>query len=68
MRNVKEVEVSYNNRVVGRIAEYKRYQTAFEYDPEWISSGFSISPISLPLDFRLFISGYEPFTRIIWSI
>lgn len=61
MKNVKEIEVFYQNKRVGKLAEYNKYRTAFEYDAEWLDSGFSISPISLPLEKKLFISEYSPF-------
>ena len=35
---------------MGTIAPYQRYLTAFEYSPEWLEAGFSISPFSLPLE------------------
>ena len=31
-------------KLVGYIIRYQRYLTAFAYDPEWLSNGFSISP------------------------
>ena len=49
MKEINKVKVSYNGKVVGTIIRYQRYLTAFAYDPEWLSNGFSISPFSLPL-------------------
>jgi hypothetical protein len=34
---------------------------AFEYDPGWLRSGFSISPFKLPLEKRVFIAPQDPF-------
>ncbi|MBR1617839.1 type II toxin-antitoxin system HipA family toxin [bacterium] len=34
---------------------------AFEYDREWLVTGFSISPFSLPLQKKVYLPKYEPF-------
>lgn len=62
MKNVKSVEVFVHERKVGTLAEYEKNLTAFQYDPSWLETGFSISPFSLPLKDNLFISKYEPFS------
>ena len=36
-------------------------QCVFQYDKEWLSSGFSISPLELPLKPDMFIAKSEPF-------
>lgn len=36
MENIKYVNVFYNNRKVGTLAQKDRYSTAFQYDNEWI--------------------------------
>ena len=61
MKEVNKVSVSYNGRMVGSIIRHQRYLTAFVYDPEWLSNGFSISPFSLPLREEPFIANQEPF-------
>ena len=61
MKEINKVKVSYNGKVVGSIIRYQRYLTAFAYDPEWLSNGFSISPFSLPLREEPFIAKQEPF-------
>lgn len=60
MKEINKVKVSYNGKVVGSIIRYQRYLTAFAYDPEWLSNGFSISPFSLPLREEPFIAKQEP--------
>ena len=55
------VEVILDNRVVGTLAHYGRYQTAFEYSAEWIQDGYSISPFSLPLERGVKIANITPF-------
>ena len=61
MKEINKVKVSYNGKLVGSIIRYQRYLTAFAYDPEWLSNGFSISPFSLPLREEPFIAKQEPF-------
>ena len=61
MKEINKVKVSYNGKLVGYIIRYQRYLTAFAYDPEWLSNGFSISPFSLPLREEPFIAKQEPF-------
>ena len=43
------------------MAPYRRYLTAFEYSAEWLQSGFSISPYSLPLEPGIRIAKADPF-------
>lgn len=50
INNVKKVTVKYNNRVVGYLAEIQPSVIGFQYDDDWVKSGFSIAPLSLPLD------------------
>lgn len=49
---------------VGTLALYKERHAAFAYDDEWLESGFSISPFSLPLEKKVFIPEWEPFGGI----
>ena len=44
MNSIKQIEVIYADRVVGRLALTKESLCAFEYSAEWLASGFSISP------------------------
>lgn len=55
---VKKLTVKYNNRIVGYLAELKNGNIAFQYDDEWIRSGFSISPFSLPLTKEVFVNNH----------
>ena len=61
MNSIKQIEVIYNNRQVGRLALTKAGLCAFEYSAEWLSSGFSISPVELPLRSGVFIAKPRPF-------
>lgn len=55
MKRISNLTVEYQGRTVGIIAKTKDGLTAFQYDPEWILNGFSISPFSLPLNDKVFI-------------
>lgn len=61
MREIREITVRFQGRTVGRLAAHGRFRTAFQYDGEWLRSGFSISPVSLPLEDRVFIADADPF-------
>ena len=61
MNSIKQIEVIYNNRLVGRLALTREGLCAFEYSAEWLSSGFSISPFELPLRSGVFIAKPRPF-------
>ncbi|MGM9812435.1 MAG: type II toxin-antitoxin system HipA family toxin [Muribaculaceae bacterium] len=61
MNNIKQIEVIFNNRLVGRLASTNEGLCVFEYSQEWLSSGFSISPFELPLRNGVFIAKPHPF-------
>ena len=61
MDKLNKVEVFYHDRKVGTLALYERMHATFEYDSTWLSEGFSISPISLPLKPGVFIPKIDPF-------
>ena len=61
MDNYKYLKVFYNDILVGTLAKTPERVVAFEYDSDWLSNGFSISPFSLPLIKKVFIPKYEPF-------
>ena len=42
MNSIKQIEVIYDNRLVGRLALTKEGLCAFEYSAEWLNTGFSI--------------------------
>ena len=50
------LNVCFKNEKVGTLAMTADHKVAFEYDNEWIENGFPISPFSLPLEKRVFIS------------
>lgn len=61
IKNVQAVSVVYHGRKVGTLSMGNRSTCQFEYDKEWLSNGFSISPLQLPLKAGLFTANYQPF-------
>lgn len=61
MGKMGKVEVLYDGRLVGCLALTRDGLCAFEYSPEWLSKGFSISPFELPLRAGVFIAHVSPF-------
>ena len=58
---IQKVIVKYNNKIVGYLIEMEDNKIAFQYDEEWIESGFSISPFSLPLTNKIYINQKQIF-------
>lgn len=61
MKDVHAVSVMYHGRKVGTLSMGNRSTCQFEYDKDWLSNGFSISPLQLPLKAGLFSADYQPF-------
>lgn len=61
MKTNKVINVLYDGKIVGTLALMKNRNIAFEYSDEWIESGFSISPFSLPLKKNVFIAQKDYF-------
>ena len=61
MDNYKYLKVFYNDKLVGTLAKTPDRLVAFEYGSEWLATGFSISPFSLPLQKKVFIPKFDPF-------
>lgn len=64
MDNYKYLKVFYNDILVGTLAKTPERVVAFEYDSDWLTKGFRISPFSLPLIKKVFIPKYEPFSGL----
>lgn len=58
---VNMLNVFIDNRRIGKLALSPDYRYLFEYDTDWITSGFSVSPFYLPLKNGLFTARAEPF-------
>lgn len=59
--SVKLIKVQYNNILVGLLALGPDRCCVFEYDKEWLKSGFSLSPFYLPLKSGLTKARATPF-------
>lgn len=53
---INKISVRYHNKEVGTIGANKQGDIFFQYNEDWIANGFSISPISLPLNNKVFIA------------
>ncbi len=49
MKQDNALQVYYDEKLVGTLAMTADHKAAFQYDDEWLESGFAISPFSLPL-------------------
>ncbi|NCC74167.1 MAG: type II toxin-antitoxin system HipA family toxin [Sphingobacteriia bacterium] len=58
---VEQIEVFYSQNRVGRLVLAPDHCCVFEYDPEWILTGFSISPFYLPLKLGIQKARPHPF-------
>lgn len=61
IKKVNDVSVKYHGRKVGTLSVAGRDVCQFEYDREWLSTGFSISPLKLPLKAGIFTADFFPF-------
>lgn len=61
MNNISIIEVFMLDRRVGRMALTSQGLCGFEYDSDWLQSGFSISPFYLPLKSGLMMGKRDPF-------
>lgn len=62
MNNYKTLAVWMDGRRVGTLAVAQNHLVAFEYDKDWLADGYSISPLSLPLERGVFLpKRYDPF-------
>ncbi len=55
-----KIKVSFAGREVGTIAKTGQGLYPFEYADSWIAEGFSISPLSLPLQKKVFMPSHDP--------
>jgi len=58
------LEVGYEGSMVGKLALSPDQLAAFEYDSEFLKTGFSISPFYLPLKPGVFIAKRDPFNGL----
>lgn len=55
LNEIDRVKVHYDGTWVGTLAMAKNGCLAFEYSSSWLAKGFSISPLSLPLEKRVLL-------------
>ena len=61
MKEFDSLKVMYHGRLVGCLTMGTNDTCLFQYEKEWLDSGFSISPLKLPLRADLFEADYLPF-------
>ena len=61
MKAFETLKVMYHGRLVGQLTMGTNDTCLFQYDREWLNTGFSISPLKLPLRGDLFEADYLPF-------
>lgn len=61
MKSLKIIEVFLAGTRVGKMAQTPEGLCAFEYDSDFLASGFSISPFVLPLEKKVFLAERDPF-------
>ena len=59
--NGNKLEVTFHGKTVGALSETPHHRVAFAYAPEWLSTGFPISPFSLPLKQTVFVPSTSNF-------
>ncbi|HOZ29405.1 MAG TPA: type II toxin-antitoxin system HipA family toxin [Bacteroidales bacterium] len=64
IKTVDILKVKYNEITVGRLVLNRENLAVFEYDIDWLKSGFSVSPIHLPLTSESFIAKRNPFNGL----
>lgn len=61
MNSISIIEAFMSDRRVGRMAITPEGLCGFEYDPDWVQTGFSVSPFYLPLKLGLIMARRDPF-------
>lgn len=63
----RKLEVYFGERKVGTLAETADRRVAFAYAEEWLDNGFAISPFSLPVEQKVFVSSSPAFSGL-WGV
>ncbi len=62
MNKINKLSVLFRERKVGNLSmNHDNARCVFQYDKDWLASGFPISPLDLPLNSDLFIADPQPF-------
>ena len=59
--NNKAIRILYDSMLVGILTTTNREVAVFEYDQDWLTNGFSISPFELPLESGFINAKENPF-------
>ena len=63
MKQDKVLQVCYEDQTVGTLAMTADHKVAFQYSDEWLETGFSINPFSLPLQKQVFVPVKDHFDQ-----
>lgn len=63
MQSITNAHIQIAGKKVGTLALYDGV-AAFEYSSDWLTQGFSISPLSLPLQTGVFMPKHHPFDGV----
>jgi len=63
----RKIDVFFNGRMVGSMAETMDRRVAFAYSDEWLEDGFAISPFSLPVEQKVFVPTGRAFDGL-WGV
>jgi len=66
--SVDRVRVFLDGEIVGSLTLSPAKTVAFSYESSWLSSGFSISPLSLPLREGVFVAKRDPLLWFVWGV
>lgn len=64
VKSTQLLHIKLNNKYLGRLLIGNNGNTLFEYDSQWLTNGFSISPFYLPLKAGVFEAKHEPFSGL----
>ena len=59
--DIQSLDVFFRERKVGTLTMGVNSCCVFEYDKLWLTDGFSISPLKLPLQAGMMVADYQPF-------
>ncbi len=62
--DIKKLDVFFREEKVGTLALGQNHTVAFQYGDDWVNNSFSISPLSLPLSYKVFVPKLHPFDGI----
>ena len=64
---INKLEIRLGDRLVGTMAQTADHRAAFAYSEEWLDNGFAISPFSLPVERKVFVTATHIFDGL-WGV